>query len=946
MKRYLVFSSVLTLLVFGATIPSKGADPGASPRARQAQPVADEPFETLEQTTRRVAEKGYHWTPGGTSLSDVSPEEFQKLLGLQIPRDVAARARAVTEGYEMRNLTFPSAFDWRDYGGVTPVKDQTGCGSCWDFAATGALEAMFLLYGDVEYDLSEQQILSCRTPGYGCEGGTAEWAWDHVKREGAVLETCMPYRANDTAPCVEDGCVKYATTNRWEDIPNVVEAIKEKVLNHGPVTTAFTVYNDFRYYTGGCYEHAGDDPINHLVVIVGWDDNMCGGEGAWLIKNSWGTSWGMNGYFYIKYGSCNVGTSTQAVYYYEAADIVYSGNDVVDNAGDGDGYPDAGESFALDVDLKAEILAPVKTGINATIACAHPLVEITSSTSAYPDLNAGEKSGAQTPYQVSFHRLLSVGEVVEFTLDISADGAYSRSDTFSLVVGDVPILLVDDDDGASMEDYFTQSLDNNGYRYRVWNEYQYGSPDFTDLADYHAVIWETGTRGRIGSANQVALADYLDAGGRVLFTGQDIGWYLIDWENASPADRIFYYLYVHATYVEDDSGYRVLTGVPGDPVGDGLSFDIGGGDGSNNQDWPSEIIGNAGTHNVLEYAPGTVGAIRCESPHRMVYLAFGLEAVNTQADRDTLMRRTLEWLADGTWPDVEAPAVVMNSPNGQELWQIGESGEIQWGALDDSDSCSIDILLSRDGGLTFTETLATGEANDGSYLWPVTGPPSNQAKIMVMAYDADNNCAADTSDAVFEIKDQVDVELRSYASRWTGDHVEVTWLLQDLGSNVTFDVFRRENPPVLELRGYQPMRDPEIFQKDNEFVYRDRSAEPGKTYRYRVSVVEEGEVTVSFETTISVPSVAFALEQNYPNPFNPNTTIRFSIDREALVVLSIYDISGRLVRTLVNRKLAAGGYAEAWDGRDTQANDAASGIYFYRLEAGTKTLQRKAVLLR
>jgi hypothetical protein len=141
-----------------------------------------------------------------------------------------------------------------------------------------------------------------------------------------------------------------------------------------------------------------------------------------------------------------------------------------------------------------------------------------------------------------------------------------------------------------------------------------------------------------------------------------------------------------------------------------------------------------------------------------VYLAFGLEAVNTQADRDTLMSRCLEWLADGSWPDVEPPAITLESPNGPpDSWQIGSVGEVQWDGSDDSGVCTIDVLLSRDGGLTYAETLASGETNDGSFAWPVTGQPSSQAKIMVVAADAGNNCAADTSDANFDIRDSVQV---------------------------------------------------------------------------------------------------------------------------------------------------------------------------------------------
>jgi C1A family cysteine protease len=743
--------AVLLLLLFSHSI---GAKSTSELPADKTKIFPAQKFETLEDVQRRISDNGLSWTAGRTSLSEISIEEFHKLLGLRIPPEAAARSERITAQYEMQNLQLPSNYDWRDYGGVTPVKAQGSCGSCWDFAGVGALESMIKIYGGIEYDLSEQQVLSCATPGYGCGGGWMVTVWRHFKENGAALESCMPYLADDTAPCLEDGCTKYATTNGWEDVPNVVEAIKNRVLNHGPVATTFTVYDDFRYYTGGCYEHEGNDPINHAVVIIGWNDSMCSGEGAWLVKNSWGTDWGLDGYFYIKYGTCNVGYSTQAVYYYEGTDISYIDHNVDDASGDGDGRADAGESFALTVTLQNEILSPPRTGISAVLSCSNPMVTIAASSSGYPNLIPGAEGDSQSPYQVIFDRLLVVGDPVEFTLDISADGGYTRSDTFTVQVGDIPILLVDDDDGEGFDNFFIQSLDNNGYLYDVWNEYDEGGPAAADLDLYHVVIWETGTGGRIGSSNQAAVSTYLDAGGNVWFTGQDIGWYLNDWSGHSPADVTFYNDYLRADYILDDSGYRSLTGVASDPIGDGMSFDIGGGDGSNDQDWPSEISARSGATEVFEFVPGSAGAVKLETPHRMAYFAFGFEAINNQSDRDTVMSRTLEWLADYSWPDIEPPVISLNDPVGGENWTIGTGEQIQWTASDNSGSCLIEILLSRNGGATYPETLSTAAPNDGSFTWTVTGPPSVHTKVMVVAYDADNNCCGAACASDFTVLEQ------------------------------------------------------------------------------------------------------------------------------------------------------------------------------------------------
>ena len=99
----------------------------------------------------------------------------------------------------------------------------------------------------------------------------------------------------------------------------------------------------------------------------------------------------------------------------------------------------------------------------------------------------------------------------------------------------------------------------------------------------------------------------------------------------------------------------------------------------------------------------------------------------------------------------------------------------------------------------------------------------------------------------------------------------------------------------------------------------------------------------NYQIGVSIESL---FDQNYPNPFNPVTVLSFTIDREEHVTLAVYDISGRLVRTLVDRRMRAGAYAEEWDGRDQNGNPVASGVYLYRLKTGNRALTRKAILLK
>lgn len=234
-------------------------------------------------------------------------EERLQYLGLNIPDEVKKRFEELDELPPPLLLNTEDYFDWRTMGGVTPVKDQGNCGSCWDFAATGATESAILIADSVEWDLSEQQVLSCNTGGSSCNGGWMEDAYSLFMDYGAVEESCMPYEADDTVPCTQEDCVPIAHLVGFEDIPNSVNAIKNALLL-GPVSTTFMVYSDFDW---DCYWHETTDELNHAVVIVGWNDDMCAGRGAWIVKNSWGTAWGDEGYFYMPYGSSGIGRYTQ-----------------------------------------------------------------------------------------------------------------------------------------------------------------------------------------------------------------------------------------------------------------------------------------------------------------------------------------------------------------------------------------------------------------------------------------------------------------------------------------------------------------------------------------------------------------------------------------------------------------------------------------------------------
>jgi len=226
-------------------------------------------------------------------------------------------------------LSLPAAFDWRDHGGVTSVKNQGSCGSCWAFGTVGPLEANIKIKNGVEKNLSEQYLVSCNTDGWGCDGG--DWAHDYHQwkippsetEAGAVLEAGFPYVAWD-APCGGSYSHPYKIDSwayigsEW-GVPSV-QAIKQAIYDYGPVSAAVCVGSAFQAYPGGVFETnetCSPYAVNHAVVLVGWDDNQ-GTNGAWILKNSWGTGWGEGGYMHIGYGTSLVGYSATYVIYTRA----------------------------------------------------------------------------------------------------------------------------------------------------------------------------------------------------------------------------------------------------------------------------------------------------------------------------------------------------------------------------------------------------------------------------------------------------------------------------------------------------------------------------------------------------------------------------------------------------------------------------------------------------
>ena len=222
----------------------------------------------------------------------------------------------------------PDAFDWRDFNGVPPIRNQGGCGSCWAFSAIAPVECNILIRDGDLVDLSEQWLVSECTGAGNCSGGWPAEAFKYLLEDGltdpcgdsgAVLEEDFPYEAQNL-PCdcpypheyfIDD----YAFIGGGGDIPPP-DVIKQAILDHGPVSVLVATNNAFHNYDGGIFDGCEGGQLNHAVALVGWDDTQ-GPNGVWILRNSWGTGWGEDGYMRIPYGCAKVGTSAAYVKYGE-----------------------------------------------------------------------------------------------------------------------------------------------------------------------------------------------------------------------------------------------------------------------------------------------------------------------------------------------------------------------------------------------------------------------------------------------------------------------------------------------------------------------------------------------------------------------------------------------------------------------------------------------------
>jgi C1A family cysteine protease len=456
--------------------------------------------------------------------------------------------------------TLPTAYNWCSLGDCTPVRDQGSCGSCWAFATVGALELNILIKDSASRDLSEQYLVSCNSDGWGCDGGW--WAhdyheWKYLPAQlgpGARYESDFPYTATD-APCAGP-YTAHETIADWVYIGNSYSvpsttAIKQAIIDHGPVSAAVCVNTAFQSYSSGVFNPAiSCSTINHGIVLVGWDDSV----GAWILRNSWGADWGEDGYMRIAYGKNYVGYAASYVVYNAstapAAPSNLSATAVsssqinlswIDNANNETGYKIErsldGATWAQIATAAANATSYSDTGMAASTTFFYQ-VRATNSVgdSAYSNVASAQTQAPPTPPAIPTNLVASTVSSNQINLtwtDSDTETSYSIERCTGVdCTGFVQIATV----GANVTSYSNTGLTaSTSYNYRLQATNDGGNSGYSNTATavtaappagakLYLGSSTSGTAGGVSFADEDMLIKDMGTGAWSLFIdGSDIG---------------------------------------------------------------------------------------------------------------------------------------------------------------------------------------------------------------------------------------------------------------------------------------------------------------------------------------------------------------------------------------------------------------------------------------
>ena len=426
--------------------------------AQQAQnDLAFQESDSLDMIQQKIERNGFGFTVGHNWVFDMTPEQKQAFFSRHAGRQPRVYGYADNIGplATVLGKTLPTAFDWRSYNGhsyIGPVRDQGSCGSCYAFGASAAAEGTYNfangLYDSNCIDFSESFIMWCLSSisPYsshfgGCDGADYDYyELEALVQEGTIPDSYFPYIMSDPG-CTHWNDPRYKFAE-WHRIGcNDIDAIKTAIMTYGVIDVAVYASSAFQAYSGGVFQDSYTTcssspcdytPTNHAVALVGWSD----ADGAWILRNSWGSSWGENGYMRIKYTSARVACEATYLVYSAAPGLTVTS-------------PSASSSWEVGT---TQSIAWSKTGSLS----AYVQIELYKGAAKVVDIaTTTENDGA---YSWTLPTTLAAG--TDYTVKVTtSDAAYSDfSDAFAVTVTAPAITVTSPAAGASWGVGTTQSI--------------------------------------------------------------------------------------------------------------------------------------------------------------------------------------------------------------------------------------------------------------------------------------------------------------------------------------------------------------------------------------------------------------------------------------------------------------------------------------------------------
>ncbi|KAH9498478.1 hypothetical protein Btru_007613 [Bulinus truncatus] len=262
---------------------------------------------------------GLNYTLAVNHLADLTVKEIKTLIGCRYSHNNHVGQKFDSKAFNKQSV--PEQWNWRLIGAVTPVKDQATCGSCWSFGVTGTIEgANFLKTGNL-VRLSEQQLIDCSWGfgNYGCDGGMENSTYEYILENGGITSEDQYGQYLAIEGYCKDKSVKPVVqlANFTGLPPGDLSSLKLAIFHKGPIAVGIDAsQSSFHFYANGVYydPKCGKDlsRLNHAVLAVGY--GSLNGHNYWLVKNSWSTYWGNDGYILMSQKDNNCGVATAASY--------------------------------------------------------------------------------------------------------------------------------------------------------------------------------------------------------------------------------------------------------------------------------------------------------------------------------------------------------------------------------------------------------------------------------------------------------------------------------------------------------------------------------------------------------------------------------------------------------------------------------------------------------